>query len=441
MVQRNLFGEVVPDDAPLGFPTTKDPGEDPQTDAAALEVEDDDNHGEGFGEYNNPIGLSSQFRFCGNPLRGDSYRGCPFGCKYCFANARSGPNEGMFQRGVGPANLRSAVNMLKKAYSKDDTKNSNVECLRRGVPIHLGGMSDPFQPREFVEFNTLKFLQLTEKYKHPVLISTKADHLHPKHWAVLDPARHAFQISLIGIDTDWVRSWETHTPSPGDRLAFMVQLKEKGFWVGLRLQPLIDIEKALELVRAVAGPDPLVDYITVEHLKLPMDNGPMRDELLGLLGEDTHKGLYVSVTRSAEMRTAVKIRNLERIREASSVPVGAGDNDIHELSDSRCCCGLDTIPGPAFAKWLKYNTTFFMTDPDAAKWDPTTDAGRVNRAKVWAPTAKVGGCFVGGKVDPRYHQTYRERVDLYEVELKAGKYTAKNAQITVEEFLALEEGS
>lgn len=422
----NLFGETV------DFNPDEDmPDPEAAAEAAELELEEEDEHGEGFGEYNNPIGLTSQFRFCGNPLRADTYRGCDFGCKYCFANARGGPNEGMFQQGAGPANLRSVRNMLKKAYSADATKNSNVEAIRRGVPLHLGGMSDPFQRREWKDKNTVKFLRMTEEYQHPMMISTKTDRLMDEHWELLNPKRHVFQISIMGINREWVKSWETKTPSPADRLAFIYDLKSKGFWVGLRIQPLIKLSEALDLVREVSLPDPLVDYITVEHLKLPMDNKHQRDIVLRLMGSD-YKGLYVSITRSAEMRTSIKIKNLERIKEiANGIPVGAGDNDIHELSESRCCCGIDLIGG-AFSRWLKYNSTYFMTAPPGEN---------IPREKIWAPTSKVGGCFIGGLRDPKYHMSFRDRVDAYEAELKAGKYANRNAQITLEEFLELEKDS
>ena len=36
-------------------------------------------------KYENPISVTAQFRFCGNPLRADMYRNCSFQCNYCFA--------------------------------------------------------------------------------------------------------------------------------------------------------------------------------------------------------------------------------------------------------------------------------------------------------------------------------------------------------------------
>lgn len=405
----NLFGEVV---------------EEPEVEEEEFEREIVEKE---FGEYTNPIGITSQFRFCGNPLRADTYRGCTFGCSYCFANARNSVNAGMFQRGAGPANLSQVIGLFKKAYGGEATRNANVECLRRGVPLHLGGMSDPFQARERHERNTLKFLQITEQYRYPILISTKAAGLLPEHWEMLNPERHAFQISLISTDENWIRQWEANTPKPGERIAFIRALKEKGFWVGVRIQPLVDLDQALNVVKETRQ---YVDYFTVEHLKLPMDNIEQRAILTALLG-DSWRGLFVMVSRSAEMRTSVKVQNLERIKEAAQgVLVGAGDNDLHHLSDSRCCCGVDTI-GPVFGRWMKYNSTYFDTAPA----DETLD-----KEHIWSPTAKIGGCFIGGKSDPCYFLTFRERTDAYCEEL-GDRYSRRNAQMTIDEYLALEEAA
>ena len=46
---------------------------------------------------------------------------------------------------------------------------------------------------------------------------------------------------------------------------------------------------------------------------------------------------------------------LDKIKSITSVPIGCGDNDLHELSDSYNCCGLDTI-NDNFNGWIKYNS-------------------------------------------------------------------------------------
>ena len=34
--------------------------------------------------------LTNQFKYCPNAFRIDTYEGCSYGCKYCFANNRAG---------------------------------------------------------------------------------------------------------------------------------------------------------------------------------------------------------------------------------------------------------------------------------------------------------------------------------------------------------------
>ena len=47
--------------------------------------------------YKYPMALTQQFKHCGNPFRIDVYKGCDFGCNYCFANARGGNITKCFQ--------------------------------------------------------------------------------------------------------------------------------------------------------------------------------------------------------------------------------------------------------------------------------------------------------------------------------------------------------
>ena len=120
--------------------------------------------------YKKPICLTQQFRFCGNAFRVDTYRGCDFGCKYCFANSRNGNFSCNFDE--------TSVEILDKFFAKaletdKEYKDINVELLRNRVPLHLGGMSDPFQTREWDMGLTYHLIELSNKYNYPMSISTK----------------------------------------------------------------------------------------------------------------------------------------------------------------------------------------------------------------------------------------------------------------------------
>ena len=322
-------------------------------------------------EYTYQIGLTQQFRHCGNPFRIDSYKGCDFGCKYCFATTKNFVvhNGGDFKE----PNIEKIKKFFYKALETDaPPKNINIECMRHRVPLHLGGMSDPFQSREWKYGVTYEILKLTNQYYYPMMISTKTDSLPKKYWEILNPEIHAFQISLMGINEDYVRRFEINTPSPINRINFIKELKTKGFWVGVRIQPLISLEEALEVVKAIGD---IVDYITVEHLKISVDDKTLRPFLFNEYNNDL--SLFKCTGKNYELRTDIKKSNIEKIKALAKCPVGCGDNDLHCFSDSLNCCGIDTI-NSNFDNWLKYNSTYI---------------NKTNNKDNWYPTCNCSGCF------------------------------------------------
>lgn len=322
--------------------------------------------------YKSCISCTQQFKHCGNAFRCDTYKGCSFGCTYCFANSRN--TSGRWEKNkIVVGDIKSIERLFNKAFETGDkAKNYDVELLRHNVPLHVGGMADPFQHIEFSKKggNTKKLIELSNKYDYPLMLSTKVAHLPKDYWDLLDPSRHAFQISLIGFDEDFVAKFETNTPTPQQRLDFVKELRSKGFWVSVRIQPLIDLTQAMKIVDYIKGD---VSYITVEHLKLPVDNHAFFNLFKELVNEEDyytpkHGG------RNYEVIPLKKEHNfniISKLANSYDVKVGCGDNDLHHLTQSRCCCGIDTV-GEKFDNYLKYNLTYFMT-------------GKYNLDEIWMP--------------------------------------------------------
>lgn len=306
--------------------------------------------------YKYPIAITQQFRFCGNPFRLDLYKGCDFGCKYCFSNSRKGGSCSDFD----VADFKVIEKMFSKALESDkDTRNINIELIRKHVPLHVGGLSDPFQTREFnAKYRlTYRLIELSNKYNYPLIFSTKTSDLPDEYFKILNSELHAFQISLMGYDNSFLKKYENNTPSAQQRISFIKKLKSKNFWVGIRIQPLINVEQAIMLCKEIDG---VVDYITIEHLKIPTDNVVVKE----MFKDEVSSGDYKKPknSRNLELSTDKKIKNIKKIKQyLHNIPVGCGDNDIHYLSDSRCCCGIDTIKSKYFKNWLKYNLTYFST--------------------------------------------------------------------------------
>jgi len=314
--------------------------------------------------------ITQQFRFCGNPFRIDCYKGCDFGCKYCFANA----SNLLGRKGWQTGDIDRLERFMARALDKDEngnykceTNSLSMECVRHRVPMHCGGLSDPFQDREWELGITYRLIQLSNKYNYPIVFSTKG--VIPsdsKYWDILNPKIHTFQLSLISKHTEFLHRYETNTGTAEQRIAFARELKRRGFWVAIRIQPCIDLNEALQLVEEISGD---VNYITVEHLKIDIGNDMIKE----LFADQLDSGDYHRIsTMLFEMETEKKIRDVEAIKKISKCPIGCGDNDIHYLSDSDCCCGIDTM-GPEFENWIKYNMTYIshhMNDDNEKLWTP-----------------------------------------------------------------------
>lgn len=358
-------------------------------------------------KYHECMQLTSQFKFCPNAFRIDLYRGCDFGCKYCFANM-----EAFHETGTGLSVWRNAdIEEVKKKFelaleTDQESKSVIVELLRRRVPLHCGGMSDPFQKREWEMHLTEQLIEISNKYNYPIQFSTKASWLPQGCIDKLNPKIHAFQISLMGLDYDYVTKWESNTPRPTDRAEFVQWLREQGFWCSVRIQPVIEIEPVLKMVDMF---EDIPSYYSVEHLHV------MADSYVGqqaLRDNEVDPLAFVQRGGVLEFKRDIKIKNLEAIMKIANnygVKVGAADNDLHYMSQSRCCCGTDTIGGE-FENYLKFNSCYLST-------------GESDIDSIWIPKSNVR----------RHMNIGKQRPSVY-VEDVVKKYIKDNTELIPDKY-------
>ena len=248
-----------------------------------------------------------------------------------------------------------------------------VELLRHRVPIHCGGMSDPFQKREWDMGLTYKLIELSNKYDYPIMFSTKTHRLPSRYQDILNPKIHAFQVSIMGWSDDYIRKWETHTARAEFRASFVAHLrKQLGLWCGVRIQPVIDVEECSKLIQML---EDTPSYYSIEHLHVIADSHTAMNTLLRECIDSPNFTYNGGVL---EVKYEVKLANMQRlIKEANAfgVKVGGADNDLHWLSQSRCCCGVD-LCGEAFQNYLKYNLTYLST-------------GEADLSNIWIPQSNV----------------------------------------------------
>ena len=338
--------------------------------------------------YQENLQITSQFKFCPNPFRVDMYRGCDFGCTYCFANMEAFKENGTGLKYWCEAEVKDITHKFELAFDTDkEYKEIIIELLRHKVPLHCGGMSDPFQSRENELGLTKELIKLSNKYNYPILFSTKAccfpKDKEDEYWKLLNPQLHAFQISLMGYSDEYVKRWELNTPSVSDRINFLKKLKEKGFWCSIRIQPIIDIIECELLMHKLQS---LPDYYSIEHLHIIADSHLAKKTFEKYC--DYKDNFFYNGT-VIEFKPDIKINNVNRlisIANSYGVKVGAADNDLHYMSQSRCCCGIDLI-NENFSNYLKFNTTYLST-------------GKSNINELWIPKSNCRRHMNIGKGKP-----------------------------------------
>lgn len=298
--------------------------------------------------YSYDLSLSSQFYFCSLPLRFDTYSKCQFACDYCFARSRGGQRPA----GIKVSDTGRLARRLQRLDDGQEPRSVVDEFLTRRMPVHLGGMADPFPPMERHTRITAASLEVLARHRIPAVISTKGVLCREQPWLdLLKSGRFHVQMSLSTIDDGLAAKIERSVPPPSERLSTLEVLAAAGIATSCRLQPLLPgcESEAFTLVDICAKIG--VRHVAVEHLKLPVDDEAAVVRLDGALNTDLQR-LYrppaairigrewvLDVTRRLPL-----IREIARHVRGLGMTFGAADTDLLHMSDGTACCsGADLL--------------------------------------------------------------------------------------------------
>jgi DNA repair photolyase len=197
------------------------------------------------------------------------YRGCEFGCQYCYARYTHEFME-----------LRNSKEFERKIFLKTQAAGQLRRELRSGKvkpgeEIVLGAATDPYQPAEKTFGLTRAVLEvLAESSGYRVGIITKGDLIlrDLELWQRV-ALRHAVSINMTvtTVDIDLARELEPRAVTPRRRLEAVRQLRQAGLQAGVFLMPVMpginDDTAGLEAV-AQAAAEAGADFLTHSTLFL-----------------------------------------------------------------------------------------------------------------------------------------------------------------------------
>lgn len=256
----------------------------------------------------------SQVILCDLPIRFDTYTGCSHACKYCFVTRKTDISN--IGDGESPESIRKFI---------AGSRNAETEWCDWNIPLHWGGMSDPFQPVEKERRVSLECLKIFAETKYLFVVSTKGTPIlaSTEYLDVLKQCAAVVQVSLISPQFDKL---EPGAPPFERRLSDISRISKAARRVIVRIQPYVREVKADILCNLRRYADAGIYGVTIEGIKY-FKNRP------GMVKVAADYVYPVDVLR----------RDYEQIREECrhvGLHFFCAENRLRGMGESLCCCGI-----------------------------------------------------------------------------------------------------
>jgi len=165
------------------------------------------------------------------------YRGCSHGCAYCYAP--------------------SALRMHREDFVTPQQRCGVLESLAKDAPKHAGCevlmcfTTDPYHSG--ANGTTREAIKILQASGCNVVILTKGGRRSAGDLNILRPGLDRYGATLTFTRDDDSRTWEPGAALPAERLEVLAMAKGLGISTWASLEPVIDPEQSLELIRATKG--------------------------------------------------------------------------------------------------------------------------------------------------------------------------------------------
>lgn len=182
-----------------------------------------------------PAGQAGEYA----PLATNPYRGCGHGCAYCYVPRvlkmdRREFDAQAIERPTFAAALRKDAAKYKAAGIREQ--------------VMLSFTSDPYHP--FDTSATRMTLEVLRDAGLGFCTLTKGGARGLRDLDLFRPDRDAFASTLTSLDDAFSLKWERGAALPGDRLAALQKFHDAGIFTWVSLEPTLDCESSLAIVRA-----------------------------------------------------------------------------------------------------------------------------------------------------------------------------------------------
>jgi len=200
------------------------------------------------------------------PLALNLYNGCAHGCTYCYAPAACRKDRADFH--ARPVPRVDVIAKLERELAKD-IEVGMQRMNGQKDPVLLCFTCDPYQPLAAETNVTRRAIELLHEYGYPVHILTKGGTRAVPDFDLLGTHDHdAFASTLTFLARADSEQWEPHAALPADRLEAIALADARGIATWVSLEPVIDPEQSLEIIRRTYEHVDLFKVGTLNHYKL-----------------------------------------------------------------------------------------------------------------------------------------------------------------------------
>lgn len=291
------------------------------------------------------VDCGSQAVLCEYPVRLDTYSGCSHGCKYCFARTKVD---------IEKVTMKNCAKQLRGFI--EGKRNGVTKWCDWAIPLHWGGLSDPFQPVERRAGASLECLKIFAETKYPVIISTKGKLITEEPYlSILRECNAVVQVSMVCSSYDRM---EPGAPSFEERLSMVARLAGNCRRVIVRAQPYITGVKREFLSNIPRFAKAGAHGVTVEGMKFKK----------GKPGLVKVRGDYCYPEDLLEAHYAL-------IRDAchdAGLAFFCAENRLRPMGDSPACCGCGDLPG---FRGNRFNAVSLLNGIDCAPTERMKEVG------------------------------------------------------------------
>ena len=181
-----------------------------------------------------PAGQAGEYA----PLATNPYRGCGHSCAYCYV-----PNVIRMDRAEFNAGAFARPDFLL-GLQKDARKYQSAGIREQ---VMLSFTTDPYHPGD--NSLTRDVLKNLQHHGLGICTLTKGGPRALRDLDIFRPDRDAFASTLTSLDERFSRKWEPAAALPAERIATLRKFHEAGIFTWVSLEPTLDVDSSLAIVR------------------------------------------------------------------------------------------------------------------------------------------------------------------------------------------------